>query len=101
MVMRSAAHLLGERSTLMWGHPVLVENRAGGNGIIGTDAVAKVTADGHTLACTSIVHAVNAPLYRTPYDVLNDAPAVTILFSAAGAGAGDRSEPAQSPTCRN
>ncbi|MFC7556099.1 tripartite tricarboxylate transporter substrate-binding protein [Pseudoroseomonas wenyumeiae] len=60
---------------------MVVENRAGGNGIIGTDLVAKAPADGHTLACTSIVHAVNAPLYRTPYDVLKDVPAVTILYS--------------------
>jgi tripartite-type tricarboxylate transporter receptor subunit TctC len=76
-----AARLLSEKLTPLWGQPVVVENRAGGNGIIGTDAVAKAAADGHTLACTSIVHAVNAPLYRTPYDVLKDVPAVTILYS--------------------
>ncbi|WP_426958611.1 tripartite tricarboxylate transporter substrate-binding protein [Muricoccus radiodurans] len=75
-----AARLLSEALTPKWGQPVVVENRAGANGIIGTDVVAKAPPDGHTLACTSIVHAVNAPLYRTPYDVLRDVPAITVLY---------------------
>ena len=75
-----AARLLSEALPPRWGQPVVVENRAGANGIIGTDVVAKASPDGHNLACTSIVHAVNAPLYRTPYDILRDVPAITVLY---------------------
>src|SRR5690606_36045361 len=43
---RTLAKKLGER----WGQPLLVENRAGGGGIIATTAVAQARPDGHTLA---------------------------------------------------
>ena len=76
-----AARLLSEPLSQKWGQAVVVENRAGANGIIGTDVVAKAPADGHTLAVTSIVHAVTAPLYRTPYDTLKDVPAVSLIYS--------------------
>ena len=76
-----AARLLGERLTPRWGQPVVVENRAGANGIVGTEAVGKSPPDGHTLACVSVVHAVNVPLYRTPYDTLRDFAPITVIYS--------------------
>ena len=49
---RPLAHKLGEQLR----QPVLVENRPGGNSVIGADNVAKASADGHSLLLTSIVH---------------------------------------------
>ena len=76
-----AARLLGEKLSPVWGQPVVVENRAGGNGIVGTDAVAKGPADGHNLGCVSVNHAVNVPLYRMPFDTLRDLVAITQVYS--------------------
>ncbi len=57
-----------------WGHTVLVENRAGGNAIIGTDHVAKSAPDGYTLIMGGIgPHAINPALFpKLPYDAVRD-----------------------------
>jgi tripartite-type tricarboxylate transporter receptor subunit TctC len=54
--------------------PVVIENRAGANGIIGTEAAKNATADGYTLLLTTnTTHAANVSLYRKlPYDPLRD-----------------------------
>lgn len=57
-----------------WGQAVLVENRAGGNAIIGTDHVAKSAPDGYTLIMGGIgPHAINPALFpKLPYDAVRD-----------------------------
>ncbi len=57
-----------------WGQAVLVENRAGGNAIIGTDFVAKSAPDGYTLIMGGIgPHAINPALFqKLPYDAVRD-----------------------------
>jgi tripartite-type tricarboxylate transporter receptor subunit TctC len=44
--------IVGEKLSLKWSQPVVVENRAGAGGNIGADAVAKAEADGYTLLCS-------------------------------------------------
>jgi tripartite-type tricarboxylate transporter receptor subunit TctC len=62
------------------GQPVIVDNRGGAGGTIGTDIVAKARPDGHTLLVASMGVAVNAVLYpKLPYDTLNDLAPVTSL----------------------
>jgi tripartite-type tricarboxylate transporter receptor subunit TctC len=58
----------------MLGQQVVVENRAGAGGIIGTDAVAKSAPDGYTLLMASSSVMTNGPaLYpKLPYDILHD-----------------------------
>jgi tripartite-type tricarboxylate transporter receptor subunit TctC len=66
---RLYAQKLGER----WGRPVLVENRAGATGTIGTDAVVKSSPDGYTLLFTVDLPIVMAPaLVKPPYDPQRD-----------------------------
>ena len=44
------ARLLGERLKERWGQPVVVENKPGAGGMLGTDVAAKAAPDGHTMA---------------------------------------------------
>jgi tripartite-type tricarboxylate transporter receptor subunit TctC len=77
-VARVLAQHLGERL----GQPLIVENRAGANGVIGTDAVAKAPPDGHTLLLSAQSAVVfNAVLRKSlPYDPLTDFSSVSMVF---------------------
>ena len=67
------ARLLGDELARALGGAVIVEDRPGSGGVIGTDAVAKSAPDGHTLLHTSPSHVLNAALReRLPYDPLKD-----------------------------
>ena len=66
-----AARLIGQKLTEAWGQPVTVDNKTGATGIIGTEAVAKATPDGHTLALVASSHAINPSMVKKlPYDTL-------------------------------
>ncbi len=58
------ARTLGQKLSLRWGQPVLVDNRAGAGGSIGTAYVAKAPADGYTLLMASPSHTINGSLYK-------------------------------------
>lgn len=76
----AVARMLAQRLTDTWPHPVIVDNRAGGGTIVGTDIVARSPADGHTMLLTSVAHAITPALHRKlPYDVLRDFAYVTQL----------------------
>jgi tripartite-type tricarboxylate transporter receptor subunit TctC len=77
------ARLIGQKLTEAWGQPVIVDNRPGANTIIGTDAMAKSPADGHTLLYTASTHVINSLLVpNLPYDSVADfQPVATIVRS--------------------
>ena len=74
---RALAGKLGERL----GQPVIIENKPGAGGNIGTDVVAKAAPDGYTLIVGTVgTHAINSSLYsKMPYDHIKDFAPVVLL----------------------
>src|SRR5712692_4567924 len=67
------ARVIAPKLSQKWGHPVVIENKPGASGNIGTDFVAKSAPDGHTLMVTVNTFSITPSLIRnTPYDVVND-----------------------------
>jgi len=63
-----------------WGQSVVIENRTGAGGTIGTGLVAKATPDGYTLLVSSAAFAISAALHTNlPYDAIKDFAGVTRL----------------------
>jgi tripartite-type tricarboxylate transporter receptor subunit TctC len=74
------ARVVGERMSQNVGQPVVVENRTGAASNIGTEAVARSPADGHTLVLASPAHTVNLSLYPklTWHPIKSFAPVVMV-----------------------
>jgi tripartite-type tricarboxylate transporter receptor subunit TctC len=73
------ARTLAQKMTEVMGQPVIVDNRAGANSIIGSDVVAKAAPDGYTVLITLATHVINPALYaKLPYGPDDHAP-VTVL----------------------
>ena len=74
------ARVVGQKLGDTWGQQVVIDNRIGANGIIGTEAAAKAPPDGYTVYLGNIsTLAVNPHLYlRLPYDALRDFAPVTL-----------------------
>ncbi|MBP0496551.1 hypothetical protein J5Y10_27495 [Roseomonas sp. SG15] len=67
------ARVLAERLGTSWGKPVVVENRAGGGTIVGTNAVVKAPPDGYTLGRVISAFTINPAMNPSlPYDTLAD-----------------------------
>jgi tripartite-type tricarboxylate transporter receptor subunit TctC len=78
------ARLLSAKLTERWGQALVVENRGGAGGNIGTAAVAKSAADGYTLLLTTSVFMCNPSLYKsTGYDPFKDFAPVTLVGISA------------------
>ena len=73
---------LAEGLSTRLGQPVVVENKAGANGNIAAEYVARSAPDGYVLYFPSIGHAVNASLYKNlPYDPVKDFTPISFLAS--------------------
>ncbi len=73
------ARMIGQRLTENWGQQVIVDNRPGGNGYIGGEALARATPDGYTLMLISPTHIITPLLIPAPYDAIkNFAPVAAI-----------------------
>jgi|RhiMetdeSRZDD1v2_1073273.scaffolds.fasta_scaffold01129_6 tripartite-type tricarboxylate transporter receptor subunit TctC len=75
------ARKIGQSLSERWGHAVIVENRAGAAGTVGTDFVAKSPADGYTLLVTYAgSQAINPSLYaKLPFDSVRDFQPIATL----------------------
>jgi tripartite-type tricarboxylate transporter receptor subunit TctC len=79
------ARIVGHRMSESWGKPVVIDNRAGGSGVIATEMVAKAAPDGYTVLVGSTGEiAINPSLFaKLPYDVEKDfAPVALGTISA-------------------
>jgi len=78
LVGRVLAKKLGD----IWGQQVVVDNRPGAGGNIGTDAMAKAAPDGYTLGIAPSTHAIAPNLYaKLPYDALKDFTFISLIAS--------------------
>jgi len=74
------ARMLGEKLGSRLGQQVIVDNRGGAGGTIGTDMTAKSPPDGYTILVNNISLAVNHTLFtRLPYDTLKDLAPVSLI----------------------
>lgn len=76
------ARIVGEKLSAAWGQPVVVDNKPGAGGTVGSALVAKSDPDGYTLLVVSTGHVVNPVLYPgLSYDTVGDFAGVTPLAS--------------------
>lgn len=75
------ARIIGEKLAEQMGQPVVIDNRAGAGGVVGTEASARAAPDGYTMVLGSTAtHAVNPSLYSKPgYDPIADFVAISPL----------------------
>jgi tripartite-type tricarboxylate transporter receptor subunit TctC len=77
------ARIVGNKLAERLKQPVIIENKAGGNGAIATDFVAKSAPDGYTLLFGYIAtHGINPALSKVPYDPVKDFAPIAMIAEA-------------------
>lgn len=75
--------VLGEKLSASLGQPIVVDNRGGAGGVLGTEIVAKAVPDGYTLLLVPTSHVINPSIYaKLPYDTAKDFAPITMVASA-------------------
>ena len=88
------ARAVGQELTKKLGQTVLVENRTGAGGNVGSDAVAKAAPDGYTLLMASPANTINPSLYaKMPYDPMRDLVPIALIGSVPTVLIANRSLP--------
>src|SRR5262249_606469 len=77
------------------GQQTIIDNRAGADGIIGTDIAAKSPADGYTLLIVSTSYAMNPAIHKLPYDSLKSLTGIALIGTGANVLASHPSLPAK------
>src|SRR3954464_7173341 len=76
------ARLVGQRMSELTRQPVVIDNRGGQAGVLGTDAVAKAAPDGYTIGIVSAsALVINPSMEKVPYDVEKDIAPVTLVVT--------------------
>src|SRR6202043_3745843 len=74
------ARVIGQRMSELTSQPVLIDNRGGQGGVLGTDAVAKAKPDGYTIAISSAgALAISPSMEKVAYDTQKDLQAITLV----------------------
>jgi tripartite-type tricarboxylate transporter receptor subunit TctC len=74
------ARAIAQHMAQTWGQPVVADNRAGANGVVAGEIVAKSPGDGHTLMVVAMGHAINPLIYRKlPYDGDKDFTPISLI----------------------
>ena len=75
----NVARLVAQKLNEAWGQPVIVDNRPGGNTIIGTEAVQKAAPNGYTILLGTSSHVLIPLLVQAPFDPVKDFTAVATI----------------------
>jgi tripartite-type tricarboxylate transporter receptor subunit TctC len=75
------ARIVQPRLSEALGQPVVIENRGGAGGALGTEVVAKSAPDGYTFLLTLSSHTINPLLYKLSFDIERDFAPVTLVVS--------------------
>jgi tripartite-type tricarboxylate transporter receptor subunit TctC len=76
--------VLGEKLSASLGQPIVVDNRGGAGGVLGTEIAAKAAPDGYTLLLVPTSHVINPSIYaKLPYDTVKDFAPITMVASAS------------------
>src|SRR4051812_41251208 len=73
------ARQMGTQLSERLGKPIVIDNRGGAGGTMGSDMAARSVADGHTLLMISSSYPVNAAIYKLPYDPVKSFAPVAML----------------------
>ena len=73
------ARILAQKLTETFKQSVVVDNRPGGGGTLGTEIAVRANPDGYTMVLMSASYATNAALYKLPYDPLNDVAPIALI----------------------
>ena len=74
------ARAVGQHFAQAWGQPVVADNRAGANGVVAGEIVAKAPGDGYTLSVVAMGHAINPLIYKKlPYDGDKDFTPISLI----------------------
>ncbi|MDO8596653.1 MAG: tripartite tricarboxylate transporter substrate binding protein [Sulfuricaulis sp.] len=76
--------LVGQKLMAAWGHNLIIDNRGGAGGIIGTEMVAKSAPDGYTVLISTSAHALLPAFNKLPYDPVRDFAAITTSSRVPG-----------------
>ena len=75
------ARLIGQKLAETWGRPVIVDNRPGAAGNIGTEAAARSPADGYTMLLVASTFTMNPSVYaKLAFDTVNDFAPITMIM---------------------
>ena len=75
------ARIVQSRLSETLGQPIVIENRGGAGGVLGTEAAAKSAPDGYTFLFTLSSHTINPLLYKLSFDIERDFTPVTLIVS--------------------
>jgi tripartite-type tricarboxylate transporter receptor subunit TctC len=76
------ARILAQKLTESFGQSVIVDNRPGGSGTIGTETAVRANPDGYTMILVSVAYAANAAFHKLPYDPVNDVAPIALIDEA-------------------
>ena len=88
---------MGQKLTERLGQQVVIDNRAGADGIIGTEIASKSAPDGHTIAIISTSYAMNPATHKLPYDPLKSFAFISLIGTGANVLAVHPSVPVRNP----
>src|SRR5256886_15611003 len=76
------ARIVGQRMSELTRQPIIIDNRGGQSGALGTDAVAKANPDGYTIGIVNLgALAINQSMEKGPYEALKDLAPVTLVVT--------------------